>query len=264
MRAVLDSKARTAALKKDRERWALHRFLALRKEPVPQIIQANEEPDFVLTFGLRRVGIEMTDLYWNQTRAGPAPRQEQESLRRRVVRLAERLYADRFLPPVHVSVRFNDQFELDKAAITPLATRMADWAASRLPQTGASFAEEYDWLNRVYFPQELHALRIYRYDWTTRPRFSAPDADYVPDLAIADVRRALDSKNPRHDAYLRKCTEVWHVINVNADRLSTTLEVGDSITSVTYESPFGRVFFLQHMTSHLSELNRPHGFRQDA
>jgi hypothetical protein len=256
-------KARTKALKKDRERWALGRFLALLKESAPEIVEANEEPDFVLTLGSRRIGIEMTDLYWNRPRTG-RPRQEQESLRHSVVRLAERLCVDRCLPPVHVSVLFNSQFQLNKRSITPLATRMADWAASHLPQTGASFEEKYDWLNRDYFPQELHALHIYRYDWMTQRRFSAPDGDSIPTLAVTDVRRVLDSKNSRHDAYLRKCVEVWLVINVNADRLSTTFEIGDSVTSVTYESPFARVFLLQHMTPHLYELNRLHGFRQDS
>jgi hypothetical protein len=54
------TKRATAALKKDHERWALDRFLVILKAPTPETIEPNEEPDFVLTFGSRRVGIEMT------------------------------------------------------------------------------------------------------------------------------------------------------------------------------------------------------------
>ena len=246
------------ASQKEREQWALDRFLALLKGPAPDPIEPNEEPDFVLTFGSRRVGIEMTDLYLNQPRAG-RPRQEQESLRWRVVKTAEQLYADRGLPPVHVSVHFNTEAVLEKTAVRRLATQMVDWAAARIPRAGASFEEECDWVNRAYFPEQLHALRVYRHDWMSSPRFSAPDADYVPDLTVDDVRRTLKRKNARRHAYLRKCDEVWLVVNLNADRLSMTFEIGDAITQTAYDTPFARVFLLEHMTQHLSELNRAHG-----
>jgi hypothetical protein len=120
MPSVMRTKnATAAALRKDHERWALDRFLVILKAPTLETIEPNEEPDFVLTFGSRRVGIEMTDLYWSHTRAG-RPRQEQESLRRRIVKAAEELYAGRGLPPVHVSVHFNDQFVVGKTAVTLL------------------------------------------------------------------------------------------------------------------------------------------------
>ena len=250
-------------MKKDDECRALDRLLAIFKAPTPDTIEPDEEPDFVLTFGSRRVGIEMTQLYWNHTRAG-RPRQEQESLRRRVVKAAERSYEDRGLPPVHVSVHFNDQYVLDKPAVALLAKQMADWAAARVPRIGGSYAEQYDWVNSDYFPEQLHALRIYRYESVSSTKFSAPDADYTPELEVADVERRLKSKNSRHRAYLRKCDEVWLVINVNADRLSTTFQIGDAITDAMYETPFSRVFLLQHIAPHLSELNRAYGDSRDA
>jgi len=160
-----------------------------------------------------------------------------------------------------VSVRFNDQFALDKASVMPLATRVADWAAAHVPQTGASFAE--DPLNRAYFPRGLRALRVDRQEWMRRSRFSVSDAAWVPELAVSEVRRALERKKSRYGAYLNKCSEVWLVINVDAGQLSTTFEIGDAIAETTYESPFDRVFLLQHMTPHLSELKRMHDFRQD-
>ncbi len=228
-------KATAAALKKDHERWALDRFLV----------------------------IEMTDLYWSHTRAG-RPRQEQESLRRRIVKAAEELYAGRGLPPVHVPVHFNDQFVVGKTAVTLLAAQMADWAAARVPRIGGSFEEQYGWVNRDYFPEQLHALRIYRYDSVSRTHFSAPDAAYVPQLTVADVERTLESKNSRHRTYLRKCDEAWLVVSLNAARLSMTFQIGDAITETVYETPFSRAFLLQHIPPHLSELKRTNGDPRDA
>ena len=244
------------------ERSALDRFLVLLGEPDPDTIDATEEPDVLLTFGSHSVGVEVTDLYWNHPR-GRRPRQEQESLRHRVVALAQQLYADRRLPAVDVSIHFNDQFPLDKSAVGPLAARIADWVAGRIPESGGSFSEEYDWLNREYFPEELHQLRIYRYESITRPRFSAPDADYVPELTTSDVRRVLDRKNPLYGAYLRRCQAAWLVINVNTSRLSMTFDTNDSVAATMYETPFDRVFIIQHVTPHLCELRRSRDTRDD-
>lgn len=255
--------ARAGALKKRHERSALDRFLELLKTPVPESIEPDEEPDFVLTFGGRRVGIEMTDLYWSATRAG-RPRQEQESLRRRVVEAAERLYADRNLPPVHVSVHFNDQYVLNKTAIQLLAAQIVTWAAARVPRIGESFEEQYDWVNRDYFPEHLHSLRIYRHAPLAEARFSAPDADYAPQLDAANVEHRLQSKNSRHRQYLRKCDEAWLVIGFNTDRLSTTFQISQVITDTVYETPFSRVFLLQLIAPHLFELKRTYADSPDA
>ncbi len=100
-------------MKKEEERWALDRFLALLPQSSPETIESGEEPDFVLGTGLCRIGVEMTDLYWPH-RQGKRPRQEQESLRRRVAKLAEQLYEHRDLPAVYVSVHFDRQIGLDK------------------------------------------------------------------------------------------------------------------------------------------------------
>lgn len=250
-------------MKKDEERWALDRFLALLPESGLTAIQPHEEPDFIALLGPRRIGIEMTRLHWRQTVAG-RPRQEQESLRRHVRRLAEQLYADRGPAGIQVSVHFNPHVLLNKVAVERVATHIANWAAAHVPASDQSFQEEYDWLNRDYFPEELTCLRIHRGEWISRPRFSLPDADYVPELAISDVQRALDAKGARHSRYLVNCDEAWLVISINTDRLSMTFEVSDGVTGVTYKSPFARVFLLQHMTSQLSELRTERATGQDA
>ncbi len=204
----------------------------------------------------RRLGVEMTDIYWPH-RPGTRPRQEQESLRRRVAKLAEQLYQKRLdLPPVYVSVHFARQIGLDKRTVRPLAERIVELTVSNTPPPGHSFAAENGGQNRASLPTQVRAIRVNRFDWMRRPRFSVPDGDSVPRLTIAEVQRHIERKNRRYSTYRRKCDAVWLVLSVNGPRLSTAFEVDDDVPAAGYDTPFDRVFLLQHMAASLFELHR--------
>ena len=242
-------------MNKEEVRWTLQQLFARLAQPMPDLIEPCEEPDFILGATPRRLGIEMTDIYWPQ-RLGTRPRQEQESLRRRVAKLAEQLYQRLDLPPVYVSVHFARQIGLDKRTVRPLAEHIVELTVSNTPPPAQSFAVDSGRQIRACLPTQVRAMRVHRFDWMRRPSFSVPDGDSVPRLTIAEVQRHIERKNRRYSTYRRKCDAVWLVLSVNGPRLSTAFEVDDDVPAARYDTTFDRVFLLQHMGSSLFQLHR--------
>jgi len=83
-----------------------------------------EPPDFILQGDDGTLGIELTAFHL-PTLDGQRPYQERQSLKDRIVQLAERIHHDAGGPALYVMVHFNDHMELDKKDIQPLANAIA-------------------------------------------------------------------------------------------------------------------------------------------
>jgi hypothetical protein len=84
--------------------------------------------------------------------------------------------------------------------------------------------EQYDWENRDYFPEDLHAISVHSFPSATRPFFNAPGATRLSHLTPEDVQRALDAKEPKYATYKAQCDAAWLVINRDVAFMSTWFE----------------------------------------
>jgi hypothetical protein len=239
--------------KKEIESEYLDRFrLAFPNFPEGRI-ESTEEPDFLVHRTDTTLGIEITELH-RESPPGVRPQQASEAMRHRVVLRAQQLYELRGLPAVHVSVHMNTNFEIAKAEVEPLALAICDLVARNLPEVGRSSREEFDWINREYFPEELAEISVHQLAGIARTFFSCPDVTWVPTLKAADIARALAGKESKYEAYRRRCQEVWLLIISDSDSMSTWFEHDSDQLSEPIKSRFDRIFLFKQFSKRITEL----------
>lgn len=234
------------------ERAQLDRFLSVASGLPSGLIVEAEEPDFLILCE-NTIGVELTDLYWS-AQPGVAPFQAVEGLRSRIAELAEHNYSSRGLPPLHVSIHFNPNYSLTKRDVPGLATAISDLVEANLPAEGGVYREEYDWDNRAHFPEELLLVSAWRLASLKRSFFSAPSAAFIPDMSREDIERILLAKANKVERYLRKCDQIWLVINCDGGNLSNVFDVDEEVFRTAFETPFDRVFVFRHMAGKVHEL----------
>jgi hypothetical protein len=238
---------------KEIERWQLQRFIDLFQPTRWGEVLDHEEPDFLVRRELDTLGIEFTDLYWDQPSV-KIPQQAVESLRARIADEAGRLYESKGLPKLHVSIHFIPSYVPTKKDVPRLSTAIANLIVDNIPSEGSSYSEDYDWNNRAYFPEGVHHIGAWQQPGLKRSYFNSPGAAMIPNLGRKDIERALASKQSKLERYRSNCQEVWLVINCDGAQLSTTFEYDEATTNTSFASGFDRAFLLRHMASKVHEL----------
>jgi hypothetical protein len=239
--------------KKEIERWQLDRFVAVMPDIQGHEVKESEEPDFLLGLPSKTLGVELTELYHEPPAEG-VPMQAQEALRFRIAKAAQRLYAAKGLPSLHVSIHFNPQYVPNKRDVERLSIAISDLVGKNVPDPGQSFSEEYDWENRDYFPEEVIHISAWNVRGMAEPFFSSPSASFVPTLEERDIERVLLSKESKVQRYRENCDEVWLLVSFDQGQLSTFFEHDEEVLQRTYASSFDRVFLLRHVKNSLHEI----------
>ena len=243
--------------KKEMERNQLESFKRNWPNFPDCVIEEREEPDFLLLCEEHTIGIELTELYWEPPAEGVSV-QAREMMQERIVERACRLYTEQGLPGVHVSVHFKRSFLPTKADVYRLADMIAAWAVKNVPEPpvrGARFEEDYDYLNRDYFPEEVTGLSIHVWPEGYDSSFSSPSASFIPNLEEKDIRRTLQLKESKVVRYREACDEVWLLVNSDFGPLSSFFERSEEVFNSDFVSTFDRVFFMAHVGSGPKELN---------
>lgn len=239
--------------KKEIERWQFDRFVAVMPDIQGHNAKESEEPDFLLALASKTIGVELTELY-HELPADRVPMQAQEALRFRIAKAAQRRYAAKGLPSLHVSVHLNPQYVPNKRDVERLSIEISDLVEKNVPDPGQSFTEEYDWENREYFPEEVIQLSAWTVPGIGESFFSSPSASFVPTLEERDIERVLISKESKVQRYRENCDELWLLVSFDQGQLSTFFEHDEEVFQRTYVSSFDRVFFLRHVKSSLHEI----------
>jgi hypothetical protein len=234
---------------KDELEWAyLNGFAEAFADFPTGKIEKSENPDFLLRGGSHTLGIELTRLFHPPEQSGFLLR-EQESLRQSVVTNAKRLYDVYGLPAVNVGVFFNDHHPLRKVDVRAVSRSVFDIVVRLNPKTGESREEEYDWVNRAYFPEQIAAVRVARLEGLNESEFGAPTGALLPTVSHTDLQTEIDGKESRLSDYRRVCDKAWLVMCLNGESLSSTLTIPDDTVGAAYRSAFDRVFVFNWPTT---------------
>jgi len=230
--------------KEELEIGYLEGFLEHCPMPPSGVPRKSENPDFLLETAEGTLGIELTRILMPGL-LGWSTLREQEALRRRVADEAKRIYDAPSLPAVHVSLFFNEQFPIAKRDVGQLARMLADVAMRNLPDPDSRKEEEYNWLNRSYFPEQLVAVTCYRYGSMEASTWSTPAAAFLSKLSPAELQAELDRKADKVDLYRKKCAKVWLALCAYGEGLSSMIELSEHAIPHRYQSEFDRVFFFR-------------------
>lgn len=238
---------------KEIERLKLNRFAELSMLLSNGDIYNFEEPDFVIYQPNRILGIELTDLFWEE-KTGIIPQQAVESLRWRIAESAGRIYDEFGLPPLYACIHFNQNYIPHKDEVSRVSIAIAKVVAANVPDEGDHYHENYNWQNRNYFPEEVERIGVSRFFGIDRTFFAPMEASFIPDLETKDIERTLARKESKLKEYRNWCDEVWLLINCDIGQLSTDFAHDSNIFSKEFSSGFDRAFLLRHMADKIHEL----------
>jgi hypothetical protein len=108
--------------KKERERCVLDCFLS-RTAIKADAIEPADPPDFFLTIGDNRVGVELVRLFQPHSRAAVMPAQARENYEDQIVERACQIHAEAGGPPLWVSVFWVDRSGPNKASTSAQSVR---------------------------------------------------------------------------------------------------------------------------------------------
>jgi hypothetical protein len=92
----------------------------------------DERPDFLIKATTGTVGIEITYFYREMSSDTNTPLQQRESVRSKIITLAQTIYDRKGLPPIAVFVHFDLNFHCRRSAIQPIAERLVELAEQSL------------------------------------------------------------------------------------------------------------------------------------
>jgi hypothetical protein len=238
--------------KKREEQFFVERFLS--RVDLQYILESCEAPDFRLHDESKTTGLEVTRLFHSPGKVG-MPRRAIESLREDVVERARSLYKSTEQPIVHVSVFFNSSKAFNKPRVSTLANELNDLVIRNIPLPDSHTEEEYDWINRDWFPEEIHRISVWRFSALTSSHWSAPDAEYVPSCTVETIQDVISKKAARFEAYSKLVPECWLLLVLDDFRLSGMFQLSESVLSHQFGSPFHRVYILKTFSGEVFRLN---------
>ncbi|MCB2017290.1 MAG: hypothetical protein KDF54_07230 [Hydrogenophaga sp.] len=243
----------TRRSKKDLERRYLDQVSVLVAGFPQGAIDEREQPDFLVNTADRVIGIEITELHRAHDNQ-PVPMQGREAVRNQIVQRAKALYECEGAPAIDCCVQLKDQ-SYRRTDIEPLAEKIASLAKRNIPPEGTiTKCEQYDWVNREYFPEEVDYIRVAHFDGLTESFFCAAGSTWVESLTPETVRAAIETKDGNIDEYLRQCAEVWLVIVTDSPTMSTWVNCADQVKKTVFKTRFARVILLRNLVGKVIEL----------
>jgi len=237
----------------DKERE--HRYLAELRKCVPELppgepIDDSEPPDFLLGSRPNRIGIEFTE-YHHPPKPGKRPHQEVQSLKNRVVKLAEQLHAQAGGPALYVTTIFGRHGRLSKETVRPIAKAFADAVLSQdVPRSGHDASVR---IPRELLPREIAQARAHGSVDGEDKLWQADAGGWVAQIAPSDVQREVARKLRIVDTARRRCDALWLVIVHNLVR-GEPCELSAQARTAEYTHAFDRLLWLDPHTPRMIDL----------
>ena len=239
--------------KKERERWFFEKLRGLQPDLRRGEVEQGDRPDIrVVSSDGSTIGIEVTELLHSAQPNGDSL-QAQESLSNRIVRRAQMLYEKLQREPVIASVHFDPAYNLHKADVPRLAKALEKLVGRNLPEVGEMAEEQYNWLNREYFPEEIHSILLHRFEGQAENFWNAGGGTYVPALRPEELSSIVAKKSSRVGDYRKSCDKLWLLIVANGVTLASIWAIEREVVAKVNKGPFDRAFVL-HDLKRLYEL----------
>jgi hypothetical protein len=245
-----DTNVTSSDLKKRAERFFLERFVEAAGLDA-EIVQEREQPDFLVRFDGRLLGVEVTRLFVSHDANGVLP-QAQESFSDRIVARGRTNYESSGACPAHVSVYFASRQDLRQINRDSVAQELSALVANM----NLVAWKRMDW--RPEHPGPLidvislvHALGVPE---PKMAHWAVARSGWVAPVTIGVLQSRVDEKAKRLSAYQNELSENWLVIFADGMKPSQLFEVRSDFERTKVASPFNRTFFFAHPDRAVVEL----------
>lgn len=241
----------TRAAQKAREQHHLNQFARLLPDFPPGQVVSGERPDFVVGDAMR-VGIEVTYVLRGDADDDGSAMKTQESLRCRIVELAEAECTRDGVPGLYVYPYFG---ELANRSIQSLSRALAAVVKAHVPAPGKRWKGELNSSNLGSWPRELHAVHVWRPEGVEDSLWSPSSAaEYVAPYDATRIQRKLDDKESSRAGYDGTLRSAWLLMVMDDLQHSGSFIIDADCLVARYRSSFDRAFILQVFDGALHEL----------
>jgi hypothetical protein len=238
-------------LKPNKEREAIYFQIFQKKYASFQKYDHTDNPDFLIPFDNKTLGIEVTEIYKEEQVNGINLKVD-EAIKERVVYNACQKAIDFNLPPLHVSVLFSVHFSgtVKKERERIVTEELFNIVKDNCPAEGNHV--ELDFNNSI--PDEFHAIRVYNIPGCKKHFWNYTEAFFLYNSFSDQLQKIISSKAKKLPEYLKHCNRCWLVIVALGLSGSSFYEFSDEMEKYSYKSPFEKVFFLDVFSGNLREL----------
>jgi hypothetical protein len=173
---------------------------------------------------------------------GKRPHQEQQSLKDRIVQIAEELHHDAGGPALYVYVHFSEHEPLVKRDIQPMAQAIADAVLGYdVPGSIREPAVEIPWGRR---PKGTWGIQIHGSVDGVDRLWHADAGGWVASLRPEDVAHAVRAKGRQEPLARTHCAELWLVLVNDWLSRAAPVELSGEACQAAYLTPFDKLIWL--------------------
>jgi len=239
--------------KKDLERQWLERARDLRPELFAGEILPGEVPDFVLVEAGIRKGVEVTR-YVTSRRVGEPIGEEQNGLRRKVLRLSRNRFSQASSTRLRVGAVFRPVPPIRADRVSPLVQAISDYLVAH--GDGTEWARvEWRANDDNSVPPELLSLFATVVPSEASTHWYPADAGWVSHADGGEIGRIVGAKAAKVDQYRKRCEEVSLLIVFEGTPHSArAVHAPEGLVSFSVSTRFDRVYCLDVLERRLVEI----------
>lgn len=212
----------------------------------------GESPDFLINYCDDLIGIEHTDMYWENSNT-TYPFQEMESLRSSInSKLQSKLEASN-LPSVFVSLFFNKNQKLHKLKVDDLSSRLMTIIEDNIPKIGSSIKFDESSGCEV-LPLEIVHMEINRLQGIDFFEVSSPTTSFLPKLTQNIIQRTISRKEKKLLNYYKRAKKQWLLISIETGSMATIYSHFGSPELLSFDSKFDKVILFWFNQNRVIEL----------
>jgi hypothetical protein len=234
----------------EQREWEAIRSLQRLYGDTPQNVpDKSETPDFRFPrLGGVCLGVEVTEYFRKVTVEG-SPLQAEVALTDKLLQSCMALHNECGIDPtIVVTVMFRPNARI----------RDTHAGAVALVEAVAAEAANIGWsteiLNDGQMPSWAAKLVAYRKERQSEPLWLSSGTAWPVPIEIDEISAIIAEKEQKLAAYRQKCAEVWLLVVIDLDRVSSIAELSDIVAREAFETGFDRVILL-HGTSSIIQLN---------
>jgi hypothetical protein len=231
----------------------LERFKSLISDFPDGEVEVSERPDFIIQNKTGAVGIELTELH-KQAPLGKRELQANQAMWNLVTQSVLNQYKLLGLPNLYATLHFNQSYEISKSEGIKLSRIILDIITNNIPEEGCNFSEEYDWINRDYFPEHLHQISMTRLPGQDETFFNNPMSTWVGPLPKTLIEETIRFKESKLPAYQKRCSHNWLLITIDTAFMSTWFSSDECMERMEFTTDFDRVYILKSFENRVVRL----------
>lgn len=243
----ISSKLDHAADQKRRELFFFSKFRALSSvcrgaqptQPDPP------EPDIIVG----EIGVEITEFYSQDTR------KRDETEQQLVLEEAQHIYEKAHTRDVIVAVNWNQSAAPSRKDRPTLAGQLVDVVIKNMPRVDAWIEIEQDGDPGCALPSIIDSIKIQRFAVHKSSYFFSPRSAFLFPCSIDQLQAVISGKDSKFTAYAGMCKSLFLLIVAEGRATSSWCQIPQEASDHQYKSIFDRVFFLNLISSGITELS---------